>query len=58
MSDLFRLLLLALRLSAKKSEIKKETLICPLACVDEYKKVVYPKKYLEKKYQILDPDFG
>ena len=49
MSDPFWLLLLALRLSAKKSEIKNETLICPLVRVGEYKKVVYPKKYLEKK---------
>ena len=42
--DLYRYFLLALRLPARKSEIKKKLWGCPWECLDEYKKVVLPKK--------------
>ena len=41
---------MALRLSARKSEIKKKLWWCPLERVDGYKKVVCPKYYFQEKY--------
>ena len=48
MSDIFCYFLLALRLSARKSDIKKN-LWCPLEHPNEYKRVAYVKKYFQKK---------
>ena len=48
MSDIFCYFLLALRISARKSDIKKN-LWCPLEHPNEYKKVAYVKKYFQKK---------
>ena len=48
---------ISVTVSAKKSEIKKKLWQCPPERVNEYKKVVYPKKYFQKndfKYEIFN----
>ena len=56
LSDSFRKLLLALRLSTRRFDIKKNLWWCPLKDVDQYKKVIFEIILSKKefKYEILN----